>query len=707
MDSEIENINGLQKKIRELDIAFEQCQRGALIPSTSFSLHPVLVEASQKTSIGILKGHLDKYNVSQVDQCLDELGLNSVIGTTSESREEFANELNKSAKLWPVEISKQTKLIESPFPGSIEKESSFWQELEKKVIETRDKLESGGMILTKLILRRTNRVSEQLIREAEMNLFRCIEVVQASASYLRDFPIDDVQSASDIHPKLTKAIANCMQQFGKLRHSKYDFGRATQLLEVLSHEIFSRAVTLLKDRHILICDIEEMRRVKRNTDELFSSWEIQLTAQRSTLKDVAKRRNEKMRQLSFSYEALQKRLNAIFEFRENHQRLLNVFTNVLSANRNSEVEGDNSNDMIAELNEAFRLVLRLEDDLFDTSQAGVSAWLGTIDMYERHLEKVENQITRLLEGKLGECRTAEEMFRVFAVFNPLFFRPAIRNAVNAFRTRLVKNVRDDVHRLQNKFRLRYDESLERTTADLRDIPPLSGQIIWARQIENQLSTLMQRMEDVLGKDWGDHFEGKQLKEMCDELKSYLTTDQLYNDWLSQQLTKTDNTRYSKAREFLLLVENDTRSPSHKLLTINFDERQVTVFKEVRYLEWLLPQMNTAYKAIPHTIRSHAKEAFARYPTAMALQAALAGFSQSKAGINSSNSRLLVTHVQAVRDVIKEAMGVSKRTKKWIKWDSADLSDWVTLLSSKVYTLQERVDGLNEKLKTIEKNLQLL
>ncbi len=46
--------------------------------------------------------------------------------------------------------------------------------------------------------------------------------------------------------------------------------------------------------------------------------------------------------------------------------------------------------------------------------------------------------------------------------------------------------------------MRYDESQERVTADLRDIPPLSGRIIWARQIENQLSTLMARMRDVLG-----------------------------------------------------------------------------------------------------------------------------------------------------------------------------------------------------------------
>lgn len=63
---------------------------------------------------------------------------------------------------------------------------------------------------------------------------------------------------------------------------------------------------------------------------------------------------------------------------------------------------------------------------------------------------------------------------------------------------VVRNVREDVKRLQEKFRHRYDDSFERITTDLKDIPPLSGRIIWAKQIENQLIMLMKRLEDVIG-----------------------------------------------------------------------------------------------------------------------------------------------------------------------------------------------------------------
>ena len=131
--------------------------------------------------------------------------------------------------------------------------------------------------------------------------------------------------------------------------------------------------------------------------------------------------------------------------------------------------------------------------------------------------------------------------------------------------------------------------------------------------------------------------------------------------------------------------------------------QIVVFKEVRFLESLLPAMTTTHKIIPHTVRTQAKEAFIRYPVAMALQAALAGYQNAKSSlmkvpvggatnnINNNETAAIVTarhhllagHLQAVRDVINEAVGGSKKSRRWLKWDSPDLNDWVAQLSTKV------------------------
>lgn len=51
--------------------------------------------------------------------------------------------------------------------------------------------------------------------------------------------------------------------------------------------------------------------------------------------------------------------------------------------------------------------------------------------------------------------------------------------------------------LQFKTQYRYSEAYH--MSQMRDLPPIAGAIIWARQIERQLLTYMKRVEDVLGK----------------------------------------------------------------------------------------------------------------------------------------------------------------------------------------------------------------
>jgi dynein heavy chain 1, cytosolic len=38
-------------------------------------------------------------------------------------------------------------------------------------------------------------------------------------------------------------------------------------------------------------------------------------------------------------------------------------------------------------------------------------------------------------------------------------------------------------------------------SQMRDVAPIAGVIIWARQIENQLLTYMKHFEDVRGNGW--------------------------------------------------------------------------------------------------------------------------------------------------------------------------------------------------------------
>jgi dynein heavy chain 1 len=154
---------------------------------------------------------------------------------------------------------------------------------------------------------------------------------------------------------------------------------------------------------------------------------------------------------------------------------------------------------------------------------------------------VETQITEQLCDKLATAKNASEMFRVFSKFNALFFRPRVREAIQLYQTQLIERVKDDIKALHQKFKTQYSNSEASYMSQLRDLPPVSGTIhfltcidvlpiagaiIWAMQIERQLDTEMQRVEDVLGKGWELDVQGQKLKADGERFRSKLNTTQV-------------------------------------------------------------------------------------------------------------------------------------------------------------------------------------
>jgi len=76
----------------------------------------------------------------------------------------------------------------------------------------------------------------------------------------------------------------------------------------------------------------------------------------------------------------------------------------------------------------------------------------------------------------------------------------------------------------------YPHSNASQVSRVRDLPPLAGSIIWARQIEHQLDAYMRRVEAVLGKGWENHVDGQKLKGDGDSFRLKLNTQELFEDW---------------------------------------------------------------------------------------------------------------------------------------------------------------------------------
>ena len=87
-----------------------------------------------------------------------------------------------------------------------------------------------------------------------------------------------------------------------------------------------------------------------------------------------------------------------------------------------------------------------------------------------------------LRDQLGTAKNANEMFRIFSRFNALFVRPHIRGAIREYQTQLIQRVKDDIEALHEKFKIQYPQSKAYKMSGVRDLPPVAGSIIWARQI---------------------------------------------------------------------------------------------------------------------------------------------------------------------------------------------------------------------------------
>lgn len=83
-----------------------------------------------------------------------------------------------------------------------------------------------------------------------------------------------------------------------------------------------------------------------------------------------------------------------------------------------------------DINEAYAQFLTI--NVLDISKEGQDVWDATKRIYDNKIDKVESQITIALKDRLASTANANEMFKVFSFFKPLFTRPRIRVAIREY-----------------------------------------------------------------------------------------------------------------------------------------------------------------------------------------------------------------------------------------------------------------------------------
>lgn len=361
---------------------------------------------------------------------------------------------------------------------------------------------------------------------------------------------------------------------------------------------------------------------------------------------------------------------------------------------------------IEEVNLAYENVK--EVDGLDVSKEGMEAWEAAMKRYDERIDRVETRITARLRDQLGTAKNANEMFRIFSRFNALFVRPHIRGAIREYQTQLIQRVKDDIESLHDKFKVQYPQSQACKMSHVRDLPPVSGSIIWAKQIDRQLTAYMKRVEDVLGKGWENHVEGLKLKQDGDSFRAKLNTQEIFDDWarkvreknavchlflfhfyisfgfkclffLSANQVQQRNLGVSGRIFTIESTRARGRSGNMLKLKVNFLPEIITLSKEVRNLKWL------SFR-VPLAIVNKAHQANQLYPFAISLIESVRTYERTceKVEERSSISLLVAGLKKEVQALVTE--GIT------LVWESYKLDPYVQRLAETVFNFQEKVGG---------------
>lgn len=663
----------VEKKIAELEMGLLHLQQNIDIPDISLPIHPTVAQVIKK--------------------CADE-GTRPKVADFGERVEDsnFLNQLQNGVARWIREIQKVTKLDRDPSNGTALQEISFWLNLERALLKIQDKRESLEVALTLDVLKHGKRFHATVSFDTDTGLKQALATVNDYAPLMKDFPLNDLLAATELE-KIRSAVQAIFNHLRKIRSTKYPIQRALRLVEAISRDLSSQILKVLGTRRLMHIAFDEFEKVMSQCFDVFITWDDEYEKLQGLLRDIVKKkRDEQLKmvwRVSPAHKKLQLRMEQMRKFRRQHEQLRTVIVRVLrptvvktttladgdTAELKPEMDAADLN-AIEEVNLAYENVK--EVDGLDISKEGTEMWEAALKRYDERIDRVETRITARLRDQLGTAKNANEMFRIFSRFNALFVRPHIRGAIREYQTQLIQRVKDDIESLHEKFKVQYPQSKACRMSHVRDLPPVSGSIVWAKQIDRQLTAYMRRVEDVLGKGWESHVEGQKLKGDGDSFRLKLNTQEIFDDWARK--VQQRNLGVSGRIFAIETHRSRTGKGNEYKLKVNFLPEIITLSKEVRNLK------NLGFR-VPLAIVNKAHQANQLYPFAISLIESVRTYERTLEKMEDKTNILLL-----VAGMRKEVQGLVSEGMLLV-WESYKLDPYVQRLAECVFSFQEKVDDL--------------
>lgn len=602
-------IPGAKKRIADLELSLRNLQQNIEVPELHLPVHAII-----QAAVDDAEARGEKPSIAHLPH--------ELLSDTT-----FLNTLQSTVNGWIKAIQESTQRSRDPSTGTAMQEKAFWLSMESALDSIERQQNSNEVVLSLEVLRQAKRHATAVSFHADTGFKEAAEKVQKYNQLMRELPLEELLSATALD-KITGALEHVFNHMNKkLRVCPYPIRRALPLTEAISGDLDTRMHELLHGRTLMHLEYKEFQHLMQATEHVWGAWDDNLKEFANVARDVIRRRNEKFIPIKVEprFRQTRDRLKYISTFRINHEQLRNTIANVLGEEQDIVQNSDGTSgpvyieemgdvDAIEEITQAYSVLKDV--DVLDVSEEGTRIWVQAEAAYNERTSRVENSIIARLRDRLAIAKTSNEMFRVFSKFNALFVRPKIRGAISEYQTQLMGKVKNDIAALQERFKHPYGHTETHAMAQLRDLPPVSGAIIRTKQIERQLDAYMSKVEDVLGSDWALHIEGQKLLAESDMFRKKLDTKPVFDEWL-----RDVNRRQLSVTGRLFAINRNRASGNILELSVSFDAQVITLFKEVRNMQW---QKFT----VPHAINTVSKEAKRVYPYAVSLMESVNTYAQT-------------------------------------------------------------------------------
>ena len=220
----------MEKKIAELEMGLLHLQQNIDIPEISLIVHPTVAQVLKRCSDDGLKAKVADFG----DKVEDSTFLNAL-----------QNQVNK----WIREIQKVTKLDRDPSSGTALQEISFWLNLERALLRIQEKRESVEVALTLDILKHGKRFHATVSFDTDTGLKQALATVNDYNPLMKDFPINDLLSATELD-RIRTSVQAIFTHLRKIRNTKYPIQRALRLVEAISRDVSSQMLKVLGTRYV-------------------------------------------------------------------------------------------------------------------------------------------------------------------------------------------------------------------------------------------------------------------------------------------------------------------------------------------------------------------------------------------------------------------------------------------------------------------------